>query len=148
MENNIKEPGPLHRLIPMTPPSGNTPNIPGMKTMTGDVWGPEVMKPGNENWIGCIARVTGKVRAANEARVGNVPRVADVVRAGCMVTMRYGKQECVHPSEDGAPARGVQRKIGHAGCRVPAHTATNRPEVVGVPHIRHPLEKNCQSSSS
>ena len=141
-------------LIPMTPPSGNMPNMEGMKTMTGDVQGPGVMKLGNENWIGCAARaghvtrVADVVRAANEARVGNAPRVADAVRAGRAVTMRYRNQECGHPSEDRAQARGAPRKIGPASRRVPVHTATSRPEVVGMPHIRCPLKKNCRSSSS
>ena len=154
MENNVNEPGPLHRLIPMTPPSRNMPNIPGAKTVTGDIRRAGVTKPGNKNWIGytaragCVARVTGKVRATNKARAGNTPRVTDAVRAGHAVTTRYGNQECGCPSEDGAPARGVQRKIGHTDHRVPAHTAMNRPEVVGVPHIQHPLEKSCRSSSS
>ena len=154
MENNANEPEPLHRLIPMTPLSRNMPNMEGMKTVTEDVRGPGVMKPGNENWIGRaaragrVARVTSEVRAANEARVGNAPRVTDTVKAGRAVTMRYGNQECGRPSVDGAPARGAPRKIGPAGHRVPAHTATSRLEVVGMPHIWRPLEKNCQSSSS
>ena len=113
MENNVNDPGPLYRLILTMPPSRNTPNIPGAKTVTGDIRGPGVTKLGNENWIGHapraghIARATGKVRATNEARVGNAPRVTDAVRAGHAVTTRYGNQECGRPSEDGAPARGV-----------------------------------------
>ena len=108
MENNANEPGPLRRLIPMMPPSGNTPNMEGVKTVTGDVRGQGMTKLGNENWIGRtaraghVARVASKVRAANKARLGNTPRVADAVRVGCAVTTRYGNQECGHPSGDGA----------------------------------------------
>ena len=117
-------------------------------------------KLGNENWTGraaraghvaragCIARAASLVRATNEARVGNAPRVADTVRAGHAVTTRYGNQECGHPSKDRARARGALRKIGPASRRVPVHTATSSPEVVGVPRIQRPLKKNCQNSSS
>ena len=107
MENNANEPEPLHRLIPTTPPSRNTPNMEGAKTVTGNIRGSGVMKLGNENLIGhaaragCVARVASIIRAANEARVGNDPTVADAIRAGRTVTMRYGNQECGRPSEDG-----------------------------------------------
>ena len=107
MENNTNEPGPLHRLILMAPPSGNMPNMQGPKTVTGDIRRQGEMKLGNENWIGHATRVASEVRAANEARVGNAPRVADTVRAGHAVTTRYGNQECGHPSGDGARARGA-----------------------------------------
>ena len=126
----------------------------GVKTVTGDAREPGVTKLGNENWTGraaragCVARVASIVRAANEARVGSAPRVADAVRAGHAVTTRYGNQECGHPSEDGAQAREALMKIGPVSRRVPVHTATSRPEAVGAPHIRRPLNKNCRNSSS
>ena len=135
MENNVNKPGPLPQADPNDTPIQEHTQHAGCEDHDRDIRGPGVTKPGNENWIGHaaraghVARVRGKVRATNKARVGNAPRVTDTVRAGCAVTTRYGNQECGHPSEDGAPARGVQRKIGHTGRRVPAHTAMNRPEV-------------------
>ena len=114
MENNTNKLAPLQRLIPMISPSGNTPNMEVVKIVTGDVWGPGVMKLDSGSWTGhaakaaCIARVTnvarvaGIVRAANAARVGNALRVGGVVRAGCAASMKCENQECGCPSGDGA----------------------------------------------
>ena len=154
MVNNANGLGPLHRPIPMMPPSRNMPNQEGTKIVNGDVRRPEVRNIGSGNWTGRAARAgraakAGHVaRAANGVRVGNAPRVTDVTRAGHAVSMRYRNQECGCPNGDGVRARGTMRKIGPASCRVLVHIAMSRPEVLSTPSIWCPLATNYRSSSS
>ena len=94
----------------------------GTKTATGDVQGLGTGRIDNQSWtgcaaraghaVGCIARVTDEVKAANAAKAGSALKAGGAVRAGAMVATKCTNPECGHPSEHTARAGDALRKIG------------------------------------
>ena len=68
MGNNVNEPGPLHRVIPMMPPSGNMPNMKGAKVVTGDIRGPGVMELCSESWTGQRSKCRARSKSHKQSK--------------------------------------------------------------------------------
>ena len=125
----------------------------GAKTVTGDIQGPGIGRIDNQSCtghaaragrtVGCVARVTEEVKAANEE---STLKAGGTVRAGAAVATKCASPECGHPSKHAARVRDALRKIGPADYRVPVPTVTSRTETLGTLHIRCPPKTKCPNS--
>ena len=138
------------------PLSGNTPYAKGMKTVTRDVLGPGTAQIDKQSWIRHAARagcITGHVvghaaRAANEAKVGSIPKARGAARVGVAGDMRCADPGCGHPSRHAVQAKDALRRTGPTNQQKPALTVTSKTGMLGALHTWCPPRMRCPNSSS